>query len=188
MKTAAIDTDWLDQLNEVMAVAGEQRYGYEAVSQLAHGLQCAAYAEADGASPDLIAAALLHDVGHLVDKHFERGQLDAVDRHHETIGAAYLARGFPPSVTEPIRLHVAAKRYLCAVEDGYFATLSPASVRSLELQGGTYTTAEAEAFIAQPHAGDAVLLRRWDDLAKDPEAVTPPLAHFMTYVEQSRTA
>ena len=188
MKPAAKEIDWLDHLNDVMAVAGEQLYGYEAVSQLAHGLQCAAYAETEGASPDLIAAALLHDVGHLVDKHFERGQVNAVDRRHEAIGAAYLARAFPPSVTEPIRLHVAAKRYLCAVDDGYLATLSPASVRSLELQGGPYTAAEAETFIAQPYADDAVRLRRWDDLAKDPAAVTPPLAHLMTYVEQSRTA
>ena len=88
-------------------------------------------------------------------------------------GAAWLARWFGPAVTEPVRLHVAAKRYLCAAEPGYFALLSPASVYTLSLQGGPMTPAEAAAFASGPCAADAVAVRRWDDAAKDPAADVP---------------
>lgn len=176
--------DPIANIIETLLSLGEQRYGRENVSQLAHALQSATLAEADGATPALITASLLHDMGHLVDKRFEIGQKSDVDRHHENIGAAYLSAWFPPEVTEPIRLHVPAKRYLCATEDTYFDGLSDASVRSLELQGGAFDEAEAEAFINQPHAKDAVRLRRWDDLAKVPDMATPSLEHFQTHIEQ----
>lgn len=173
----------VDELLSVLAEAGAERYGDERISQLQHALQSAALAEADNAPPALIAAALLHDVGHLVDRHAERAARKGIDRRHETIGSGYLASWFPPEVSEPVRLHVAAKRYLCAVDKAYAAGLSPASVRSLELQGGPFTAPEAEAFLRLPYAADAVALRRWDDLAKRVSAVTPPLEHYRACLE-----
>lgn len=174
----------ISEILDVLHSLGEQRYGRENVSQLAHALQCAALAERAGATSALIAASLLHDIGHLVDKRFAMGQDKDIDRHHEDIGAAFLSAWLPEEVTVPIRLHVPAKRYLCAVDDTYYDGLSDASVRSLELQGGVFTPAEAETFISQPYANDAVRLRRWDDLAKAPEKETPGLDHFQTHVER----
>src|SRR5580658_10836272 len=134
-----------------------------------HMRQAGGLAEAAGADAPLVAAALLHDIGHL------RQETDA--RHGEA-GARWLSQWFGEAVTEPVRLHVPAKRYLCAVEPGYFGLLSEESVRTLARQGGPMTSAEAAAFEALPHAPDAVSVRRWDDEAKDP-AVTPPgFAHF----------
>lgn len=168
-------------IGDLLRQKGEARYGAEAVSQLQHALQCAALAERAGVSKELIVAALLHDVGHLVADD-EEAAPHGIDMQHEDVAARYLSRQFPASVVEPIRLHVAAKRYLCAIEPGYFDDLSFASVRSLHLQGGVFDSADADRFIAQPHAPGAVLLRRWDDTAKDPHAVTPPLDHFLSYL------
>lgn len=176
--------DVIAAITETLRLKGEQQYGNESVSQLAHALQSAALAESEGATSSLIAASLLHDIGHLIDKRFEAGQQKDVDRHHEDIGAAYLSRFFPAEVTEPIRLHVPAKRYLCHVEQGYFESLSPASVRSLRLQGGAFSADEAADFISQPQAVEAVRLRRWDDMAKVQGLETPALEHFMSYVVQ----
>lgn len=163
---------------DVMRDNGGDLYGGECITQLEHGLQCAKLAMDDGASEALIAAALLHDIGHLVDNKFHLGQENEIDRHHEAIGAAYLSKNFPDAVTEPIRLHVDAKRYMCATDEAYAASLSEASVRSLRLQGGPFTKEQADAFMARPHALEAVLLRKWDDLGKDPEMVTPTLDDF----------
>ena len=102
---------------------------------------------------------------------------------HEDVGSRYLERHFPPAVTEPIRLHVASKRYLCAVDPAYLGRLSEASRRSLELQGGPFSAGEAEEFRRGPHAGDAVRLRRYDDLAKVPGLPTPPLEHYRAVLE-----
>ena len=168
----------VDRVIEIMQRQGSQRYGGEEVSQLAHALQCANWAQAADASDGLVAAALLHDIGHLIQRPPEDALTEAVDDLHEARGADYLARWFPEAVTEPIRLHVPAKRYLCATETGYFARLSEGSVRSLALQGGPFDEAEARAFIARPFAEDAVRLRRWDEAAKDPEAPLPDLESF----------
>jgi predicted HD phosphohydrolase len=141
-----------------------------------HMLQAGALAEAAGAEPALVAAALLHDIGHLVVGKAEE------DRHGES-GARWLSQWFGAAVTEPVRLHVPAKRYLCAADAGYFGLLSAESVRTLSLQGGPMTAAEVTAFEALPHARDAAAVRRWDDQAKDP-AVTPPrFAHFAPLLE-----
>lgn len=177
----------LEKIKSYLEVAGENLYGNECISQLEHAKQCAMHAELNGGNASLIASALLHDIGHLVDKRFQTGQENEIDRRHEAIGAAYLSKFFPPSVTEPIRMHVLAKRYLCATEDGYFESLSPASVRSLNLQGGAFTDSEAAEFIRQPFAEEAVKLRRWDELAKVPDCETPGLNHFMGYVDKSHT-
>ena len=134
-----------------------------------HMRQAGALAEAAGAAAPLVAAALLHDVGHL------RRETDA---RHGAAGAQWLSQWFGAAVTEPVRLHVAAKRYLCATEPGYAATLSPASVYTLGVQGGPMQGAELEEFTAGPYAADAVRVRRWDDQAKDPQAGAPEFSHF----------
>lgn len=155
-----------DAIVEWLAEAGAG-YCDESVTQYEHALQSAALARDRGCSEALVIAALLHDVGHLLaDEHC--GQVDFldIDLRHEQIGAQWLARGFVPEVTEPIRWHVAAKRYLCAVDRTYYATLSVNSKRSLVVQGGAMSSGEAAAFIAQPGAEGALELRRIDDLAK----------------------
>jgi gamma-butyrobetaine dioxygenase len=159
----------VEAIGDLFAGPGARDCLGEPVTIGTHMLQAGALAEAAGAGTALVAAALLHDIGHL------RRETDA--RHGEA-GAAWLSQWFGEAVTEPVRLHVPAKRYLCAVEPGYFGLLSEESVRTLARQGGPMTSAEAAAFEALPHAPDAVSVRRWDDEAKDP-AVTPPgFAHF----------
>ncbi len=139
----------------------------EAVTELEHGLQCAALATRAGSTDALTAAALLHDVGHLVlDDNVTLADDLAVDHGHEAVGARFLAVGFPPRVTAPIALHVAAKRYLCATEPSYFKSLSPSSVRSLRLQGGPLSARDASEFERHPGFYDAVAVRRWDDQGK----------------------
>lgn len=175
----------LDDIETTLQSAGQEQYGGESVSQLAHALQCAWLAEQQDAGAALITAALLHDIGHLVDSRFEEGQVNEIDRQHERIGAGYLSKHFPDSVTAPIRLHVDAKRYLCHADPAYFEGLSAASVRSLGLQGGPYSKDEAAVFICQPHADDAVKLRLWDDEGKVAGLKTPPLSHFWDYVKEA---
>ncbi|MEK9971162.1 MAG: phosphonate degradation HD-domain oxygenase [Ferrovibrio sp.] len=172
----------LDQIMELLEKAGAERYGMEAVSQLEHALQCAMHAERTGSSPELITACLLHDIGHLVGDGDEGEAESGVDAGHEHLAADWLERYFPAAVTEPVRLHVDAKRYLCQAEPHYWAGLSQASKTSLEVQGGIYSDSEAAGFIARPHAADAVLLRRWDDAAKTPKLKTPDLSHYRSVV------
>ena len=153
-------------------------YGGEAITQLEHALQCAELALEQGASASLISAALLHDIGHLAD-----GETDETYPHGE-LAAALLSQLFGPAVTEPIRLHVEAKRYLCAADPLYWSGLSPASRRSLEWQGGPYTAEQADVFIRQAYAEDAVKLRLWDDTAKECDKLTPTLSRFIAILEE----
>jgi phosphonate degradation associated HDIG domain protein len=159
-------------------------YGLHDVTQRQHALQCAWLAERDGHPPALIAAALMHDIGHLVHDLGDNPAAGGVDDRHEELGNTWLAQHFGPEVTEPVRLHVAAKRYLCATEADYFAKLSPDSVLSLSLQGGPMNAEEAAAFEALPHHRAAVQLRRYDEDAKVKDLETPPVAHFMAYLAQ----
>jgi phosphonate degradation associated HDIG domain protein len=179
-----------ERLVAVYEVLGEGRYD-EAVTQATHAAQCAALARAAGADDSLVVAALLHDLGHLLGGDGRAAERTR-DLRHEEVAARFLSRWFGTSVTEPIRHHVAAKRYLCAVEPDYHDTLSPASVRSLELQGGVMTADEADAFARLPGAEAAAALRRWDDLAKDPTLVVPPVRSYLdalvTVGEQPRGA
>lgn len=175
-----------DDLFAVMEKAGADQYGQEAVSQLEHALQCAQLAEQAGAPAASVVAALLHDVGHLIHDLGDDAAVRGIDDRHEFSGAAILARWFGPDVTEPVRLHVDAKRWLCHAEDTYLSTLSPASVRSLALQGGVFGDADADAFIAQPYARAAVAVRRWDDIGKVEGLATPPLAHYRALAETVR--
>ena len=164
----------LPRIATLFEAHGTAWYGGEAISQTAHALQCAQLAEQAGEPEPLVVAALLHDVGHLM-----LAESSTTDMRHQEAAADALAALFGPDVTEPIRLHVAAKRYLCAVNPGYRQTLSPASVHSLQLQGGVYDDAQAQAFAAQPHALEAVRLRRYDDLAKVVDLATPPLGRYL---------
>ena len=156
-------------------------YYDDRVTQRDHALQCAALAEQAGADDDLIVAALLHDVGHLLELAVSGGVMGdlAVDRQHEATAARVLAPIFPASVTAPIALHVDAKRYLCAVEPAYLLTLSEGSVRSLTTQGGPMTADEVDRFEAMPACVSAVALRRWDDLGKVDGLHVPDLAHHV---------
>jgi gamma-butyrobetaine dioxygenase len=141
-------------------------------------LQTAALAEAGGAHPALVAAALLHDIGHFTGPVSGNELMTGVDNHHCRVGADLLAMWFPAAVTEPVRLHVAAKRYLCATDAEYYDRLSPASRFTLEVQGGPFTTDQAVEFADRPYALDAVRLRQWDDAAKVPGMAVPAFAHY----------
>jgi phosphonate degradation associated HDIG domain protein len=177
--------DIINRIAVMLEKNGTDLYGGEAVTQTQHALQCAALAEKDGASAHLITASLLHDIGHVLDPEFEAALERDEDLYHEDMGEEFLAEWFDDAVTQPVKLHVAAKRYLCAVNRDYFSTLSPSSVHTLRLQGGPMSDAEVQEFESNPHHKEAVRLRVWDDLAKDPDMETPPLPHFMAYVEQS---
>ncbi|MEU9865357.1 phosphonate degradation HD-domain oxygenase [Streptomyces sp. NPDC047971] len=169
----------LDILAALFDGEGSAAYLGEAVTQAQHMLQAGALAETAGAPPHLIAAALLHDVGHFRGTVTGRDLMEhGTDNRHSHTGADWLGQWFGPEVTEPVRLHVAAKRYLCAVEPGYADLLSEASVHTLAVQGGPMTDAQARAFAAHPGAGDAVAVRRWDEQAKDPDLPTPDFDHF----------
>ena len=183
----------IEAIAELFAGPGARDYLGEAVTIGEHMRQAGALAEAAGAAAPLVAAALLHDVGHLrTSRGSARGSggmgsprgtaepspRDSTDARHGRAGARWLSQWFGAAVTEPVRLHVAAKRYLCATEPGYFALLSAESVRTLALQGGPMTAEQAAAFEALPYARDALAVRRWDDEAKDPAATPPEFDHF----------
>ncbi|OGN51467.1 MAG: metal-dependent phosphohydrolase [Caulobacterales bacterium RIFOXYB1_FULL_67_16] len=157
--------------------SGGDTYG-EAVTQLDHALQTAHHARAAGDPDALVAAALLHDIGHLLQKHGQDAADRGIDALHERIGAAWLAQAFAPEVSEPVRLHVEAKRYLATAEPGYADALSPASLQSLGLQGGPMSEDEAAAFRAHPHFETAVRLRRYDEMGKTEGAVIAPLSAY----------
>jgi gamma-butyrobetaine dioxygenase len=162
----------------LFASEGAAEYLGEPVTQAVHMLQAAVLAEREQAGDALVAAALLHDVGHFQGTLTGHDLMQGTDNRHSDTGAAWLARWFGPEVTEPVRLHVAAKRYLCATEPAYAAGLSPASVYTLGVQGGPMQGAELAAFEADPHARAAIRVRRWDDAGKDPAMQVPAFDHF----------
>jgi phosphonate degradation associated HDIG domain protein len=166
-------------------------YGQEAVSQLDHALQCAHMAELANETPETVTAALLHDLGHMLSAERtavpDQDALPAKDDLHQYVALPFLRSLFPDSVLEPIKLHVDAKRYLCAVDAPYWDSLSPASKHSLELQGGRFDDAQVHAFEDLPFYAEAVRLRRYDDLAKVPGQVTPPLSHYADVMLQVAT-
>ncbi len=167
----------LDEITDLYARRGGASYG-EGISMTAHGLQTAVLAEEEGEGAAMIAAALLHDIGHLLHDMPEDIADQGIDTQHESIASVWLSQYFPKEVSEPVRLHVAAKRFLCASIPGYFTGLSPASVQSLDLQGGPMSPAEAKAFGDEAFMKAALRLRRWDDLAKLTGLKTPDFAHF----------
>jgi len=183
----------VDAIAELFASEGAADYLGEPVTVAAHLLQAGALAQDAGAPAALVAAALLHDVGHLRGADAHTGDIElsgrelmaGTDNNHGDRGAQWLSsQRFPVSVSEPVRLHVAAKRYLCAVEPGYFGALSAASVHTLRIQGGPMTPAETAEFEASPWCQSALRLRRWDDAAKDPEAIVPAFGYYQRLLRQ----
>jgi predicted HD phosphohydrolase len=181
-------TDIVDRIAHWFAIQGQGIHDgarRESVGPLEHALQCAQLAEFAHAEGELVVAALLHDIGHVAGHEASRDDLseaDETDDGHEMRAAAVLAPFLEPAVVEPIRLHVEAKRYLTAVDPSYLAHLCPSSLHSLALQGGPMTFAERRRFELLPFADEAVLLRRWDDLARVPGRVTPPLDYYLALV------
>lgn len=162
---------------------GDSNYGKEAVTQSQHALQAALFAERDGTQPALVVAALLHDVGHLLHDLPEDAPDRGVDDRHEAHGARWLRERFGPDVVEPVALHVAAKRYLCAIDPDYAKQLSPPSMQSLRLQGGPMTPEDVRRFESRGGFRNAVRLRRWDDAAKVVGLATPALEHFLPAID-----
>jgi phosphonate degradation associated HDIG domain protein len=174
----------LEDIRGLFEAHGKMSYSGEPVSQLEHALQSGALAEAEGASDELVAAAFLHDLGHLLNLQGETPTSRGIDDLHQYFALPFLRAVLPDAVLEPIRLHVDAKRCLCAVDQTYFGRLSADSVRSLELQGGIFSDDEAQAFLQKPYAEDALRLRRWDDLAKQADRATPDLDHYLHVVSR----
>ena len=171
----------IDEIVKLLTDRGTQQYGRESVNQLEHALQCAYLAERGGESSHTVVAALLHDLGHLLvaERDGQEDDDQLTDNLHQFIAIPFLRGLLPEAVLEPIRMHVDAKRCLCVIDQSYWDTLSAASKRSLELQGGAMTFSQAEDFMKQPFAKEAISLRRYDDQAKVPHAQTPPLSHFI---------
>jgi phosphonate degradation associated HDIG domain protein len=164
---------------------GDSEYGGEPVTQGEHALQSAHLAMAEGASSSLVVASLLHDVGHLLHALPDDAPDQGIDDLHEELGYRFLQKYFGPAVSEPVHLHVAAKRYLCAMEEDYFAMLSEPSVISLELQGGPMSPIECKAFESNPFYKDAVRLRRFDDLAKIPNLPVEPVEFYAELLREN---
>ena len=169
----------LPDIELLFARHGTRQYSGEPVTQLEHALQTAHFAEQSDADDALVTACLLHDLGHLLNEQGDTPSLRGIDDTHQYFALPFLRGLLPDAVLDPIRLHVDAKRYLCFVNAGYFGRLSDDSRRSLALQGGVFTDAQAATFLSQNGAFEAVLLRQWDDLAKQDGLATPSLVHFL---------
>lgn len=175
----------IDELFDLFTDKGQGAYFGESVSEMEHALQAAHLAVTSGANIHHVVAALLHDVGHLLHGLGENIADHDIDSRHEEAGADWLEQYFGPEVIEPIRMHVPAKRYLCAVDPTYQASLSPASIKSLQLQGGPMTTEEVALFETLPFFRSAVVIRRWDDGAKLPGWDVPGLETYRSHLEQA---
>lgn len=174
----------IEDIRHLFDQHGNRQYSGEPVTQLEHALQTAMLAEQSGADDEMVTASLLHDLGHMLNDRGETPTLRGVDDVHQYFALPFLRGVFSDRVLDAIRLHVDAKRYLCATRPDYRENLSDDSKRSLALQGGVYDAAQSEAFIAQPHAAEAVSLRLWDDRAKQPGLPTPPLAHYLNRAQR----
>lgn len=163
---------------------GAAAYFGERVTMTEHGLQAAYFAQVAGAPKALVIAALLHDIGHLIEQVPDALEDWTTDAHHEETGARWLAKRFPPEISEPVRLHVAAKRYLCATHAQYLAKLSPASVHTLRLQGGAMSEREVAQFEAERYCREAVRLRHWDDHGKVAGLKIPQLSDYLVLIEE----
>lgn len=174
----------VDFIADIFARRGAESYLGEDVTMSQHMLQTAQLAEQAGANGETIVAALLHDIGHYTNEFPEDALARGTDNLHESAGAAVLAPFFPKSVTDPILHHVAAKRYLCATDMSYFGLLSPASVHTLNLQGGPMTDTEVAAFAREPNLSSILQVRVWDDQGKDPAVTTPAFGHYAPMIQR----
>jgi len=172
----------VDEIFMLFKLRGAGAYYGESVSMTEHMLQAAYFAQAEAAPAALIIAALLHDLGHLIETVPDDIADWTTDAHHEEVGSRWLAQRFSASVSEPVRLHVPAKRYLCATDGAYFAKLSPASVVTLKLQGGPMTREETARFESEAFYREAVRVRRWDDAGKVAGLATPTLENYRALI------
>jgi phosphonate degradation associated HDIG domain protein len=178
--------DFVDRIFAMFEKRGAAEYFGEAVSQSEHALETAFFAMHHQANEALVVAALLHDIGHLLtgrEGMAEKG----IDERHQDSGCAWLANHFSPATTEPVRLHVDAKRYLCQADPDYLKKLSPASLLSLKLQGGPFSESEARQFKDRAYAQSAIRLRLWDDMAKVPELRTPGFEQYREILYRQST-
>ena len=174
--------DAIGQIQDLFKQRGHQAYG-EGVTELQHALQAAYLAELDDAPDNLIVAAALHDIGHLLHGLPEDVAEQGINGHHEQVGEKWLKQHFGPEISQPVRLHVTAKRYQCTVNPDYLEQLSPASTKSFVLQGGKMDEDEINDFERNPFFKDALQLRTWDDNAKNPKAATPLLEHYLPLIK-----
>ena len=185
MDAASLDkTNIVAFIGDIFNRRGAEAYLGENVTISQHMLQCALLAQKTGADDALVAAALLHDIGHFTSEFGEDAADKGIDAVHETAGADVLAAFFPEVVTECVRQHVAAKRYLCATNPTYFDRLSQASVLSLKLQGGPMDEAECETFAQNRHLKAIIKVRYWDEAGKDPDMQTPPFEHYAPLLQR----
>jgi phosphonate degradation associated HDIG domain protein len=178
----------LGDIEKLFRDHGHIAYSGEGVTQLEHALQTAERAERENAPPELVTAAFLHDLGHLLNRQGATPTERGIDDQHQYFAIPFIRELFPPSVVEAIRLHVDAKRALCALEPEYYEALSEDSKRSLTLQGGVFSRQETEEFLAKPFADNAMRVRRWDDAAKVAGEVTPPIARYLEIASRCATA
>ena len=169
----------LGDIEKLFKEHGHLAYSGEGVTQLEHALQCAELAEREHASAELITAAFLHDLGHLLNLQGDSPTQRGIDDQHQYFAIPFVRALFRPAVVEAIRLHVDAKRALCSLEPDYYEALSEDSKRSLTLQGGIFSREETDAFMAKPSAENAIRVRRWDDRAKVAGATTPAIGHYL---------
>jgi phosphonate degradation associated HDIG domain protein len=174
----------VDFIGDIFERRGADSYLGEQVTMSEHMLQGAELAEKSGGSDEIVAAALLHDIGHYTNEFPDDALEQGIDNHHDEAGAMVLTKFFPPIVTECVRCHVAAKRYLCATDEQYFGKLSEASVHTLGLQGGPMSEEEVKEFEKNPHLQDIVQVRYWDDLGKVPNHVTPDFAYYAPLLQR----
>jgi phosphonate degradation associated HDIG domain protein len=174
---------FVEELEKIYATRGFETFeGDRITTQTSHGLQTATIAEAEGAPAEMIVAALLHDIGRIINPKDREITDTGGNAEHEEVARSFLESHFGPEVTMPIKWHVAAKRYLVATDPAYSKKVSRGSTRSMAGQGGVLDDDEAREFIEQPFAKEGVALRRWDDRAKSPDAKTPPFGHFIAYI------
>ena len=173
---------FVEKIIDLFEKNGDSEYGGESVTQGEHALQAAHLAVEEGCATNIIVASLLHDIGHMLHALPDDAPEQGIDDLHEELGFRFVDKYFIPAVAEPVRLHVEAKRYLCAKEPEYFGRLSEPSIVSLKLQGGPMNAEECRLFEENLYYRDAVQLRRFDDLAKVPNMEVPPLGYYRAMI------
>lgn len=172
-----------EALAELFEAEGDQDYLGEAVSMAQHMLQAGQAARDAGADRELVVAAVVHDVGHFSGAISGTQLMQGTDNHHDEAAVSWLGQWFGPEIIEPVRMHVDAKRYLCATDAAYYDQLSDASKYTMSVQGGPMSQAEVDAFASSPYVDAAVALRKFDDLGKDPNLAEIPLSQFRVDIE-----
>ena len=184
-KPETLSTDNIvDFIGSIFERCGSEEYLGEPVTMGQHMLQGATIAEQNSQPEEIIVGALLHDIGHFTSEFGTFSMNDTKDRFHEEAGAEVLERFFPSVITDCVRYHVAAKRYLCATKPSYFDRLSEASIHSLNLQGGPMSKEEVAEFQKNPNLDKIIQVRYLDEAGKHPDMETPDYWHFAPMVQR----